>query len=76
LTEHDLTALCATLTTHQEAVDQCKLGLQLNRRGLRAWMKGLGRCRGYHKEAVGRHEDVVPWREKEVEEREKATSER
>ena len=58
-TECDVTALRATLTTHQEALDQRELGLQERIEGMDERIREVRRAVGYHEEAVGRHEEVV-----------------
>ena len=73
-TELDLTALRATLTTHQEAMDHRELGLaaRLERiEGVDETVREVHRAVGYYGEAVGRHEGTVGQREREGEEREK-----
>ncbi|KIJ99299.1 hypothetical protein K443DRAFT_175228 [Laccaria amethystina LaAM-08-1] len=70
-TEHDLTALRATLTTSQEALDQRKLGLvarQERIEGMDRSVREVQRAVEYHEGAVGRHEEAIGRREKEVEE--------
>jgi hypothetical protein len=76
-TEHDLTALRATLTTRQEALDQRELGLAVRQErieGADERIRDVQRAVGYHEEDVGPHKEVDAQREKE--ERKKAVSER
>ena len=78
-TEHDLTALRATLTTRQEALDQRELGLAARQErieGMDESVREAQRAVGYREEAVGRREEAVGRREEEVEERERAVERR
>ena len=71
-TEHDLTALRATLATRQEALDQRELGLAARQErieGMDESVREMQVAVGYREDAVGRREEAVGRREKEVEER-------
>ena len=73
-TEHNLTALRVTLTTHQEALDQRELGLAARHErieGMDERFREVQRAVGYHEEAVDRREREVEEREGAVERRER-----
>ena len=58
-TEHDITALRATLATHHEALDQCELGLAARQEGIEGIdvrVREAQRGVGFREEDVGRHE--------------------
>ena len=71
-TEHDLTALRATLTTRQEALDQRELGLAARQERI----EGMDERVREAQRAVGYREEAVERKEKEVEEREMAVERR
>ncbi|KIK05986.1 hypothetical protein K443DRAFT_3518 [Laccaria amethystina LaAM-08-1] len=78
-TEHDLTALRATLTTHQEAIDERELGLAVRQEGIEGMVvkvREVQRAVDYREEAVAQRVETVGWREKVVEERENAVERR
>jgi hypothetical protein len=76
-TEHDLTALRATLTNHQEALDERELAVrQEGIGGMVVKVREVQRAVDYREEAVAQRVETVGWREKVVEERENAVERR